>query len=171
MSYLYGNGGGVSGGVLAIHDEERGVLFRAPGGAGVYHLRSRETSRAQSPGPLLWPRSRMLSGDPSVPLAALGIEEMSGAAFEAFQDCDGGKNRYWYLRGTCVDEIGNPLGGATVQAFVTAGDIFAGEIACDDRGVYEVPTPWSGSPHYLVAYYPGSPDKAGTSVNTLMPSL
>jgi len=66
---------------------------------------------------------------------------------------------------------GTPVAGAIVQAFVTATDAFAGEVQGNTDGTYTLGVEQSkATPHYLVAYKVGSPDIAGTTVNTLLPT-
>lgn len=91
--------------------------------------------------------------------------------FEPYS-CDGGgtqsKN---FLRGLCVDASEVPVANAIVQAFVTATDAFAGEVQANTDGTYVLGVEQSkATAHYLVAYKPGSPDIAGTTVNTLLPT-
>lgn len=70
--------------------------------------------------------------------------------------------------GTTRDSGGSVLGNCIVQGFVTTGDVFVGEMTSDPAGYFEFPTQYTGA-HYLVCYKAGSPDVAGTSVNTLTP--
>jgi hypothetical protein len=70
--------------------------------------------------------------------------------------------------GTTRDSAGNPLGSCIVQGFLTATDTFVGQMTSDSGGYFELPTPYTGA-HYVVAYKAGSPDVAGTTVNTLTP--
>jgi len=76
---------------------------------------------------------------------------------------------YFRLTGITKDSTGAVLGGVTVQWFNTADDKLFYETTSDANGVYEFRT--AGQPpnaYYLVAYKPGSPDVAGTTVNTLV---
>lgn len=91
--------------------------------------------------------------------------------FEPYS-CDGeGTQSKNFLRGLCKDSTDTIVAGATVQAFVTATDAYAGEGVSLSDGTYYVGVEQSkGTPHYLVAYKAGSPDIAGTTVNTLLPT-
>lgn len=91
--------------------------------------------------------------------------------FEPFS-CDGeGTQSKNFLRGTCKDSGGTAVANAIVQAFVTATDAFAGEVAGNTDGTYTLGVEQAKTtPHYLVAYKAGSPDIAGTTVNTLLPT-
>lgn len=68
--------------------------------------------------------------------------------------------------GVTKDSGGSPLGGATVQLIHTSDDAFIQQQTSDPVGNYAVYSPYADG-HYLVAYLPGSPDVAGTTVNTL----
>jgi hypothetical protein len=91
--------------------------------------------------------------------------------FEPFS-CDGeGTQSRNFLRGTCKDSVGTPVANAIVQAFVTATDAFVGEVQGNNDGTYMLGVEQAKTtPHYLVAYKAGSPDIAGTTVNTLLPT-
>jgi len=71
-----------------------------------------------------------------------------------------------YVSGVTRDSTGSALGSVTVQLFRTLDDCFLGEAVSDGAGNYTVRAPGTG-PFYLVAYKAGSPDVAGTTVNTL----
>lgn len=91
--------------------------------------------------------------------------------FEPYS-CDGeGTQSCNFLRGTCKDSGGTAVANAIVQAFVTATDAFAGEVQGNTDGTYVLGVCQAKTtPHYLVAYKSGSPDIAGTTVNTLLPT-
>lgn len=91
--------------------------------------------------------------------------------FEPYS-CDGdGTQSMNFLLGTCKDSGGTPVANAIVQAFVTATDEFVGQVQGNNDGTYVLGVPRSKvTPHYLVAYKAGSPDIAGTTVNTLLPT-
>lgn len=91
--------------------------------------------------------------------------------FEPYS-CDGeGTQSQNFLRGLCVNESDVPVANAIVQAFRTSDDAFAGEVQANTDGTYVLGVQQSkATAHYLVAYKPGSPDIAGTTVNTLLPT-
>jgi len=91
--------------------------------------------------------------------------------FEPFS-CDGeGTQSKNFLRGTCKDSGGTPVANAIVQAFRTSDDAYAGEVQGNNDGTYLLGVEQSkATAHYLVAYKAGSPDIAGTTVNTLLPT-
>lgn len=91
--------------------------------------------------------------------------------FEPYS-CDGvGTQSMNFLRGTCVDNSDVAVANAIVQAFRTVGDVYAGEVQANTDGTYTLGVQQSkATAHYLVAYKSGSPDIAGTTVNTLLPT-
>lgn len=74
-----------------------------------------------------------------------------------------------YLRifGVTKDSTGAILAGATVRLYRTATDVLVDSTVSDGVGVYEFRVGLSQS-YYVVAYKAGSPDLAGTTVNTLV---
>jgi hypothetical protein len=71
------------------------------------------------------------------------------------------------ITGTTVDANGAPLAGCTVQLFRTGDDSFVAELVSDGAGAYSFVMGDNAGTFYLVAYKPGSPDVAGTTVNTI----
>ena len=66
---------------------------------------------------------------------------------------------------------GNALANVFVMAHRTDTHEYGGyEVTSRLDGSYDVPTIHSTAQHYLVAYLPGSPDRAGTTVDTLVPA-
>ena len=90
--------------------------------------------------------------------------------FEPYS-CDGdGNQSLKFLKGIAVDTSDAPLSGVNLQAFRTSDDAFAGyEVQSREDGSYDLATNFPGVNHYIVAYLSGSPDRAGTTVNTLVP--
>lgn len=91
--------------------------------------------------------------------------------FEPFT-CDGeGTQSVNFLRGTCKDASGVAVANAIVQGFVTGTDAYLGEVQGNTDGTYALGVQTSKlTPCYLVAYKAGTPDVAGTTVNTLLPT-
>lgn len=91
--------------------------------------------------------------------------------FEPYS-CDGeGSPHLKFIKGTCVDASDTVIPGATVQAFRTSDDAFAGyEVQSREDGSYDLATNFPGVNHYVVAYIAGSPDRGGTTLNTLTPT-
>lgn len=163
MSRLSMINGGAWTNILAIPDEERSGLFSPQFGYG-YHKRGEQATSFEWEPQQRWPWSIMSGGDPSVPLSPM----VNNIAYEPTNLGIGGYYRPYYVRGTVKDSVGNVVGGATVQLFVTSTDKFVAEGQTNSNGSYEVPTP-SAVAHYAVAYVTGSPDRAGSTVNTLTP--
>ncbi len=86
--------------------------------------------------------------------------------------CDGpGQQSLKFIKGLCVDASDTPLSGVVLQSFRTSDDTFAGyEVQSRTDGSYDLATNFPGVGHYVVAYLSGSPDRAGTTVNTLVPA-
>lgn len=76
----------------------------------------------------------------------------------------------WIISGTTRDSTGVALGLCTVDVFRTIDDVRVVTVTSDVNGAFSVQTPDWGQ-YYLVAYLAGSPDVAGTSVNTLVASI
>jgi len=168
----YLNSGNMAGGMyswLQIADEARCDLS-SPRFNWNYQLRCKESVGNPSAWMELWPTSRFASGDPSVNLALFGQDWGEAGRFELPSTIARGAVRPWFFRGICKDSGENPLGGAVVTAYLTAGDVAVGTCACNDKGMYECPTQFYGAAHYLVARY-ASGNLAGATVNTLTPAL
>lgn len=107
-------------------------------------------------------------GGMSADASETAVTQRLGHGYEP-HSCDGpGSQGNRFIRGITKNDSGVPISGCTVQAFVTAGDRYVGEDVSRDDGTYICPVNTvAGVQHYLVAYKPGSPDIAGTTVNTL----
>jgi hypothetical protein len=115
---------------------------------------------------LLWTRSRMVSGDAGV---SAGTELMPKTQF------------WWIVRplgaggwsnitGITKDSTGAVLGGCTVHVYRTSDDLERDQVTSDaGNGTYTIGVDTDAT-HYCVAYKAGSPDVAGTTVNTLIGS-
>ncbi len=69
------------------------------------------------------------------------------------------------ITGVTKDSAGTALGSCVVELYLTLGDVVVGITTSDASGNYSFPA--TGGPYYIVAYKKGSPDVAGTTVNTL----
>ena len=121
----------------------------------------------------LWPSTRFSGSDANGGLFGLDNSTTGkyGIVDRGYGYDDTGNASRLKLRGTTRDQFGNPLGSCVVQGFLTSNDVTVGQTTSDASGYYELTTPYSSSTqHYIVAYLPGSPDVAGTSVDTLTPS-
>jgi hypothetical protein len=118
------------------------------------------------------PRGMRFYSDPQAPVSAWGAVD-AGCGHGDWEPLSGhgaGMQHTKFIRGRCVDESSNGVSGAVVQGFLTAADQYVGETTADASGNYELGTPNPGAAHYIVAYRAGSPDIAGTTVNTLTPT-
>lgn len=119
-----------------------------------------------------WPmiRSGGFGGDPTNPVFfsddTLGF---SCGAFAAWEYGLGGSQSRKFITGKTKNASGDAIVGAVVQGFRTSDDMYIGETASNDKGIYELGCPNTPTDqHYLVAYY-ASGNLAGTTVNTLVP--
>ena len=101
------------------------------------------------------------AGIPHVPTTVPAVQGFA----DGWLFCD-----YTYLiTGQTQDNNGNPLANCTVTLLRTADNSVAAITASDGSGNYAInATPALNQ--YVVAYLPGSPDVAGTTVNTLVGS-
>lgn len=78
-----------------------------------------------------------------------------------------GPDQHFTITGVTKDSAGAALGNCVVDLFRTEDDSCAGRVQSDASGNYKIEaTPQLT--HYAVAYKAGSPDVAGTTVNTLV---
>lgn len=118
---------------------------------------------------MLWPRSRFGGCDGSAATALFGNEAMTSGRYESdSSDCCGGA-QVKKLIGTTLDSTGAALGSCVVSGFVTSTNVCVGSVTSDTAGYYELPTTYAGVAHRIDAYKAGSPDVAGSTVNTLIP--
>lgn len=73
------------------------------------------------------------------------------------------------VSGVTRNSAGSPLGNCVVDMLRTADDVKVADTKSDFSGNFRIDV-LSPGPYYLVAYLAGSPDLAGTSVNTVQPS-
>ena len=74
------------------------------------------------------------------------------------------------ITGITKDSTGAVLGNCTLELFYTNDDVLVGKTMSDSNGVYTFLV-GSAFPCYVVAYKTGSPDVAGTTVNTLTATI
>lgn len=82
----------------------------------------------------------------------------------------GGYARY-SLSGVSRDSSGVALGGCTVKVFLTGNDTKQFETISDGSGNWSIDVGANPGPFYYVEYKVGSPDRAGTSINTNVPAV
>ena len=78
----------------------------------------------------------------------------------------GGSGTLAAIRGVTRDATGAPLAGCVVHLFRTADDVKIGTTTSDAGGNYAFLLA-PGIPCYCVAYLAGTPDRCGTTINTL----
>jgi hypothetical protein len=119
-----------------------------------------------------WPNRSGFTHDPADPSCLVLTQEIGEATgdFEPWRFGRGGSQNLKFVMGRCVDSGSTPVPNAVVQIFRTSTDEFQRETTADQSGYYEAGTDKVGEGHYLVAYKAGSPDIAGTTVNTLTPT-
>lgn len=121
----------------------------------------------------LWSRGQfsMCANDGSFAGTPIGSDYSGAMGYEPFS-CDGeGTQSVNFLRGTCKDSVGAAVASAIVQGFRTSDDFYLGEVTGAVDGTYTLGVHVSKTTAcYLVAYKAGSPDIAGTTVNTLLPT-
>lgn len=138
-----------------------------------WQRRSAKTWKDRNAWVSCWPRGQfsMAANDGSYAGVPVGLDYSGMMGYEPFS-CDGeGTQTLKFLKGMCVDESDNPIPSATVQAFRTSDDAFAGyEANARADGSYDLATNFPGVNHYVVGYVTGSPDRGGTTLNTLVPT-
>mgnify|MGYP000282605569 CR=1 FL=1 len=75
--------------------------------------------------------------------------------------------RFNTITGQTRDGSGATLGSCVVDLYITATDRMIESVMSNGDGYYYLKGPALSVDHYIVAYKAGSPDKAGTSLNTL----
>ncbi len=117
----------------------------------------------------LWPMSRMMCGDPNAPVSLFGTDSSDFARWGAMPD-EGGSQSMLKFRGVTRNSSGVALGGGVVGVFLTSTNLALRQVTADASGYFEVPSEYANVNHYLVGYKPGTPDVAGTTLNTLQPT-
>ncbi len=98
-----------------------------------------------------------------------GVPNVAGSlpTVRSYQSGESPVFEYPYsITGISRDANGAALAGCTVKLFRTVDDSLVNQATSDANGIYTTPA----SPlftHYVVSYKSGSPDVAGTTVNTL----
>ena len=77
----------------------------------------------------------------------------------------------YHISGMTLDASSNPLANCVVKLYTTQGDVEGPTTTSDGGGNYSfIVTAPVGTTFYVVAYLAGSPDVAGTTINTLVGS-
>jgi hypothetical protein len=160
---LLGNTVNIFGGMLTVVDERVLGSVRAQWSSSV----GRQAVAPWANG-VLWTSNRGLGGQFGGNIAGDASTDASTWGIDPLDEVGGQQAKK--IIGTTLDSTGAPLGSCVIQGFVTATDVYVGQVVSDSAGYYELPTQYVGQSHYIVAYKAGSPDVAGTSVNTLVPA-
>lgn len=74
------------------------------------------------------------------------------------------------ITGTTKDRSGTPLGNCMVEVYSTQDNTCRATTTSDANGLYtvDVVETAAGLTFFAIGYLPGSPDVAGTTVNTLV---
>jgi hypothetical protein len=108
---------------------------------------------------MLWPRSHQFGATP------LLNPDPYAQSWEVNVLSTGSRHRKVFT-GVTLNASGAPLGGCTVQLFNTATGAIVDTQVSDSAGNYKVSDP-NNVACFLVAYLPGSPDVAGTTIDEL----
>lgn len=116
---------------------------------------------------LLWPTTMFVGGGAVVVGDDAGDMAFfeSPATYNSYDLGNGGKKR---IAGITRDSTGTVLPNCIVKGYVTATDLEVSQCTSATDGAFDFCTQYTGA-HYLVAYKAGTPDVAGTTVNTLVP--
>lgn len=122
----------------------------------------------------LWPSPSFMSGDPTSPMTLLGDDCAFGGfklAYELTMLGITGQQSTKFIKGSCLDSNSAVVANATLEAFITSTDVKDSPPTTSFLdGTYILGCYTAGVSHYVVAYKAGSPDIAGTTVNTLVPT-
>jgi hypothetical protein len=112
---------------------------------------------------VLWPRSQGLSDCCGVP--GLLNPDPAAQAWEWNVFTTGSRHRKVFT-GQTIAAGGGALAGCTVMLFNTATGLLVDTTTSDSAGNYKLTDP-NNVNCFVVAYLPGSPDIAGTTIDTL----
>jgi hypothetical protein len=166
--FLWSTMGTMYGNRLATFDDERSDLWVSRFAYSYYQ----HTPAATGVDPYFsaWSRSGISVADQSIASMFGADPSVASGRWDDTVIWDSGYIRYWFVRGVCKDGSNNLLGGAKVELFLTASDLWVSTVATDGSGNYQAPTPYNGQNHYAVANY-GPNTLVGATVNTLVPAL
>jgi hypothetical protein len=132
---------------------------------------------------ILWPRSRMQGAASSMSAPSAQGVGLSGPTLGSPLNCGtlnsdpaaqawewnvyttGSRHRMVFT-GKTLNSSGAALGGCTVQLFNTATGLLVDTQTSDSSGNYKVTDP-NNVACFMIAYLPGSPDVAGTTIDEL----
>lgn len=176
MSYYLGGLNAQFGPTYQVYRSDESWYLRA-GRRSLSHTRRQDSgfgSRCRYT--TLWPASRLQSGDRTADFGMFGDDwgDPGGDFYESWspwqRSLRGNGRAAQFTPGYTYNDVGGILGGAEVQIFLTSNDAYVGNTFSDNNGWYQAWSVYPGQQHYFVAYAPGSPDVAGTTVRTLTPT-
>lgn len=175
VQHTYGTTGATGGGYSAQHGtlqpsfEELTVRFPVNN----WQCRSPRTWKDRNKFVSLWSYGcRIGYGMPSGSDGVTSNRDMTYPdLFEPFS-CDGeGSQTLKFIKGSAVDASNVAISGANIRAFRASDNSYAGyTVQSRTDGSYDVPTNFPGVAHFIDAYIAGSPDRGGTTLNTLTPT-
>lgn len=172
-AYFLQNGGAMTGVLntqtLAIHDEERS-LQNNPVFDFNYQNRGNHNSGELSPWRSRWPAGGFIDNGSGINTFFNSDPSLRLGQFEAWVYGDTGARKPQFIYGQVQNASGTPMASVNITAFITATNQPDGSCVSDSNGNYQCPCNTPGVAHYLVAYLPGSPDTAGVTSNTLVPT-
>lgn len=168
MSYLYNTILGSSYVQIGLPDEDRSILWRPE---WAYQFRGINLLSLENQYVGLWPSTKLSAGDPTSPAAYLGQDSSQAGMWGTWElGTNGAGGPSVFLSGQTADVNSNPLAGVTIRGFVASNNLYVGQTTSDANGNFQLGSQYLGVTHYLVAYLPGSPDRAGTTIDTLIPA-
>jgi hypothetical protein len=115
---------------------------------------------------LWWPGSGFI-GDRGIDVAVMD----SAIKWWDYPEITKGANSRYGIAGVTRDAYGSAIVSCLVKLFKTSNDSLVSQIVSDaNNGSYLLSTPYYPDTHYIVAFKSGSPDVAGTTLNTLVGS-
>src|SRR6266581_813857 len=110
-------------------------------------------------------------GSPGSPVFVAGFGKTPTPMVDTYVPASSGTSSRYLISGVTRDGSGTALGNCMVEIYETVSNIFRGSTVSDAAGNYAVEIVGDRSVTlFAVAYLPGSPDVAGTTVNTLIAS-
>lgn len=115
---------------------------------------------------ILWPRSRRWGASASMSGVSGMLNPDPAAQMWEWNVYTTGSRHRMVFTGQTLNASGAVLGGCTVQLFNTATGLLVDTQVSDSGGNYKLTDP-NNVACFIVAYLPGSPDLAGTSIDEL----
>lgn len=166
MTMGIGNTCNLFGTGLNIGDDDRGGLYRS---VNFWSPRGRGAAGGQNRHALyfeLWRKSHMTDDN----AVLLGTSEDTSIYWEDQSCGEGGVRSSYFIKGQVVDSGGTAQSGVLCMAFRTSDNLYVASAYSDSSGNYNIPTPYTTSVHFVVAYLDIATDLVGTTVNNLTPS-